>query len=88
MASEALSCATPTVAFNNTGFVDIVMHKKNGYLSNYLDENDFTNGIFWALENFDNSSIKKNCLEIFNQKFSNNKISNQYIDIYKSILSS
>ena len=85
VASEASSCGTPTVAFNDTGLSDIINHKKNGYLSKYLDQDDFTKGVEWLLSNIENENVVSNCLEIFNEKFSNLKISKKYIEIYKSI---
>ena len=85
VASEASSCGTPTVAFNDTGLSDIINHKKNGYLSKYLDQDDFTKGVEWLLSNIENENIVSNCLEIFNEKFSNLTISKKYIEIYKSI---
>jgi len=36
-ASEAMSCSTPVVAFAATGLLDIVNHKKNGYLAKPFD---------------------------------------------------
>ena len=85
VASEASSCGTPTIAFNDTGLSDIINHKKNGYLSKYLDQDDFTKGVEWLLSNIENENIVSNCLEIFNEKFSNLTISKKYIEIYKSI---
>lgn len=86
VASEASSCGTPTVAFNDTGLSDIIEHKKNGYLSKYLDENDFLNGIEWLLENSYDKDIRKNCIEVFNKKFENSNISKKYIELYTSLI--
>ena len=54
-AIESLACGTPVVAFNNTGLSDIISHKKNGYLAEFLNEQDLANGINWILKN----SLKK-----------------------------
>ena len=45
VAIEAASCGIPTVGFKNTGLDDSVSHLKTGYLANYLDQNDFNNGV-------------------------------------------
>ncbi len=47
---EALSCGTPVVGFNVGGIPDMVKHKENGYLANYKDAEDLTNGIKFCLQ--------------------------------------
>ena len=85
VASEASSCRTPTLAFKDTGLTDIIEHKKNGYLSNYLDQDDFTNGLNWLLTNLENENLEENCIKIIEEKFSHFAISKKYIEIYNSI---
>lgn len=48
---ESLSCGTPVVAFNVGGIPDMVLHKKNGYLSKYKDVNDLACGLEYVLSN-------------------------------------
>jgi glycosyltransferase involved in cell wall biosynthesis len=50
-ALESLSCGTPVVSFRVGGLVDLIIHKKNGYLANYKDANDLASGISWVFEN-------------------------------------
>ena len=52
---------------------------------NYLDENDFTKGIEWILEDTNYEGIFKNCLKIVDDKFGNNLISKKYVQLYNSI---
>ena len=54
VALEGASCGIPTLAFDKTGIADIVEHKFSGYLSNYMDQNDFEKGLNWILENLEN----------------------------------
>ncbi|MBW4633617.1 MAG: glycosyltransferase family 4 protein [Iphinoe sp. HA4291-MV1] len=49
-ASEAFACATPVVAFNSTGLMDIVEHQQNGYLAKPFKVEDLAQGIAWVLE--------------------------------------
>jgi len=49
-ASEALSCGLPVVAFATSGLLDIVDHKKNGYLATPFKPDDLAEGITWVLE--------------------------------------
>ena len=83
-ASEALSCGIPVVAFRCTGLVDIVDHKKNGYLANPYNPEDLAEGIRWCLDkNADNrlgNFGRKKVLE----KFAPEVVGKQYLDLYIS----
>ncbi len=48
---EALSCATPVVAFNTGGMPDMIDHEKNGYLACAFEPEDLACGMNWVLEN-------------------------------------
>ncbi|GIC77266.1 glycosyltransferase [Moritella sp. F3] len=52
-ASEAQSCGIPVVAFATTGLIDVVEHKKTGYLAKPFDCEDLMNGIefFYNIHN-------------------------------------
>ena len=88
VAVESASCGTPTIGFQKTGFEDIVNHKINGFLSNYLDEEDFYEGVNWFINNTEseNKEISQNCLKIVSEKFDNGYIAEKYIKLYKSII--
>lgn len=57
MATEAMACGTPVVAFKTTGLLDIVDHLLTGYMANAFDESDFASGIDFVLSN-QNEAIK------------------------------
>ena len=82
VAVEALACGLPTLAFRNTGLEDIIDHKKTGYLSNFLDEENFLDGLNWLLFDFDHKARKKNIRDHGIINFSENKISNEYLKVY------
>jgi glycosyltransferase involved in cell wall biosynthesis len=86
VALEAASCNLPTVAFNNTGITDIILHKKTGYLAKFLSIKDFSRGIEWCLEDSNSIKISKNIRNYVKKKFSINVIVDQYKKIYLSIL--
>jgi len=50
IASEALACGTPVVAFAATGLRDIVDHQQNGYLAQPFEVEDLARGIAWVIE--------------------------------------
>jgi glycosyltransferase involved in cell wall biosynthesis len=84
VALEASSCNLPTVAFNKTGFADIIRHKKNGYLAKFHDIKDFARGVDWFLKirNKKNNKIRS----YVQNKFSIDLITSKYKNIYFKIL--
>jgi glycosyltransferase involved in cell wall biosynthesis len=48
---ESLSCGTPVVGFNKGGIPDMIKHKTNGYLAEYLQSDDIADGINFCIEN-------------------------------------
>jgi glycosyltransferase involved in cell wall biosynthesis len=81
VALEAASCNLPTIAFNNTGFADIISHKKTGYLAKFLDIEDFARGVEWVLKKNNN-----NIRNYVKNRFSIDQIIDKYRDLYSKIL--
>ena len=46
-ACEAQACGIPVVSFEVGGLIDIIKHKKTGYLASPFDIKDFAEGIIW-----------------------------------------
>ncbi len=86
VALEAAACNVPTVGFEKTGLEEIILHKKNGYLSEYMNSDDLYEGINWCLEDNNLKNLKKDCRYIAMQKFDNSCIVNQYRELYESTL--
>ena len=59
-ALESIACGTPVVAFKNTGLSDIIDHKENGYLAEFLNVKDLAHGITWILKNSHNNFLSIN----------------------------
>lgn len=55
-ALEAMSCGTPVVAYANSGQLDIISHKRDGYLAANLSIEDLAAGITWCLDEQRNSN--------------------------------
>jgi glycosyltransferase involved in cell wall biosynthesis len=84
---EAGACKTPAIAFNDTGSADLIKHKKTGYLAKYNNINDFEKGIRFCLSSFYKMKKMGEASRVFvNQKFSDEKISNMYLDLYERVL--
>ncbi len=84
---EALACGTPVVAFNIGGMSDMINHKENGYLAEEFNTNDLRNGIEWILYNDDLKKLSENAHQTVKTKFESSIVANQYIKVYKEILS-
>lgn len=87
-ASESLSCGLPVVAFDDTGVSDIVDHKINGYLAKPLDYEDLAFGINWILNNRNYKNLSTNARKKAIETFDYSVVSEKYLSIYKSLLSS
>ena len=85
---EAASCGVPSIGFKETGIADAVVHKKTGYLANYLDQEDFNLGLKWIINQIKNDKtyFKTRCQEFAKQVFSSEVIAKQYVDIYNKVL--
>jgi len=85
-ASESMSCATPVVAFGATGLLDIVDHKKNGYLAKPFESQDLADGIEWVLNNKNYDELCQNAREKVLKEFDSVVVAKKYIELYKDIL--
>lgn len=85
-ASEAMACGTPVVAFGHTGLLDIVEHKKTGYLAKPFLEKDLSEGIKWVLNSSNYHNLSSNAREKIVQEFDSSIIVNRYIDLYKKVI--
>ena len=84
---EAMACGCPAVSFNNSGQIDIIDHKLNGYLANYKDVNDLANGIRWVLEHEDRLALSDACVKKVQENYAEEVVANRYIKLYRQILS-
>ena len=87
-ASEAMACGTPVVAFSATGLLDIVDHKKNGYLAIPYKEEDLANGIEWVLS-LDETKIKdlsSSARSKAEKAFSIELMAGKYLDLFDDII--
>ncbi|MFD1601608.1 glycosyltransferase family 4 protein [Flavobacterium artemisiae] len=86
-ATESMACGTPVVSFAHTGLLDIIEHKKTGYLAKTLDTRDLASGIEWVLETSDYEKLSLAGREKIVNEFESSFIANKYLQLYESILS-
>jgi glycosyltransferase involved in cell wall biosynthesis len=86
-ASEAQACGTPVVAFNNSGPVDIVIHRETGWLAKAFDTEDLAKGILWVLSDEKRwGKLSRLAREKAVERFSLGVIAEQYRQIYEQVL--
>jgi glycosyltransferase involved in cell wall biosynthesis len=86
-ASEAQACGKPVVAFSTTGLLDIVEHKKTGYLAKPFDTQDMADGLCWILN--DKIAYSELCINARKRAlelWADDIVTNSYLDIYKKII--
>jgi len=87
VASEALACGTPVVAFGATGLLDIVEHQQSGYLARPYEPDDLARGIAWVLEDDERlARLGHRCREKAEQEFGLELQARRYRALYEDIL--
>ena len=84
-ASVPNACGTPVVAFGATGLLDIVDHRKNGYLAKPFDTEDLASGINFILNSGNYDQLCKNAREKAINKFDKDVVADKYLEIYSKI---
>ncbi len=84
-ACEALACGVPVAAFGHTGLLDIVDHKKNGYLAKENDIEDFAVGIRWLLDSSQRSDLSRAAREKVCSTFDSKIVAEQILDVYSKV---
>lgn len=86
-ACEAHACGIPVVSFKVGGLIDIVNHKKTGYLASPFDIKDFANGIIWMLDQIIiNNNLNKLAREKAVKNWDYSVVSKTYETLYEEII--
>ena len=86
-ALEAQTCGTPVVSFDVGGLPDIIEHKHTGYIAKLFDIKDLAKGLSWVLDQNKTKQLNNNARDRSIIKYSEKKIANNYLSIYKNVLS-
>ncbi|MBQ8486662.1 MAG: glycosyltransferase [Prevotella sp.] len=80
---EAQACGCTPVAFGNSGQADIITHKVNGYLADYLSVDSLAEGIHWAMTaDVKRRTLRSNVLT----RYSESVIALKYANLYNTLL--
>lgn len=82
---ESLACGTPVVVFNNSGCIELIDHKINGYIAENKDTNSLLDGILYTLNEL--KTNKKDISKKIHELCSYSAISKKHIELYEQILS-
>lgn len=83
---EALACGCLPVSFGNSGQADIITHKVNGFLADYLSPESLAEGISWCIDTGDNTIDKEKLRNGVVERYSDTVVAAQYLELYRSIL--
>lgn len=84
---EALACGVPVVSFANTGQIDIVDHKINGYLAENLSPKDLATGIAWCLDRMGTGDdLSRQARNKAARCFDIRRIAHRHVDLYDRLL--
>jgi glycosyltransferase involved in cell wall biosynthesis len=83
MASESLACGTPAVAFNATGFKDIIDHEMNGYLATPYEAEDLGRGIAFILTHCEKDRLRWNARDKAEKEFGVETMVERYLALYR-----
>ncbi|WP_404436061.1 glycosyltransferase family 4 protein [Stutzerimonas chloritidismutans] len=86
-ATEAMACGTPVVAFSATGLIDIVDHKRNGYLATPFNVSSLAEGIMWVLDAEHSDQLRNQARSKAVSQFANERVALDYLALYKSCVS-
>ena len=82
---EAQACGCIPVSFGNSGQSDIINHKQNGYLAEYLSVKSLAAGIEWGISKSLNRNKEKLRNEVI-ERYSDKIVAAQYINLYNTLI--
>lgn len=83
---EAQACGCLPISFGNSGQSDIIRHKENGYLADYLSAESLAEGIYWGITQGNRNISRESLRENVVQKYSGEIVAEQYIRLYNDMM--
>ncbi len=81
--AEALASGSPCVTFDSSGAVDIVRHRRDGYIARLLDSDDLLSGIEWTLaQSWSPARLHEDLIARYGAAV----VARRYITLYQSLL--
>lgn len=83
---ESMACGTPCVGFEIGGIPEMIDHKINGYVANYMDANDLAKGIQWILNNPNPQALSDACVKKVQENYGEQIVAEKYLALYRNLL--
>ena len=83
---EAQACGCVPVSFGNSGQADIIRHKENGFLADYLSADSLAEGIRWGITEARATLSEENMRNEVSEKYSGEVVAKQYLDLYQNLI--
>ena len=83
---EAQACGCVPVSFGNSGQADIIRHKENGFLADYLSADSLAEGIRWGITEARTTLSEENMRNEVSEKYSGEVVAKQYLDLYQNLI--
>lgn len=84
---ESMACLTPVVAFNIGGIPEMIDHKINGYLADYLSAESLADGLYWIWQNYKNqeqwAQVQQAARNKVLENYAESKVAAQYNEVYQ-----
>ena len=85
VASEALSCGTPVVAFRCTGIQDVVT-EDCGFLADPYSAEHFAEGILWCIDKNKDGHLSSNARTRVLNLYTSDIVGGLYSSLYRSLI--
>lgn len=82
---EAQACGCVPVSFGNSGQADIIRHKENGFLADYLSAESLAEGIRWGVTEAQNTLSKEEMRSRVFEQYSSEVVAKEYLTLYQSL---
>jgi len=84
---EAMSCGLPIITFDVGGVKEVVVHKENGYVTEYLNTDGLISGVKWLseLDTKNLLSISQKSSDKIRDDYDTKKMTNSYLALYNEI---
>lgn len=82
---EAQACGCIPVSFGNSGQADIIRHKENGFLADYLSADSLAEGIRWGVTEAQTSLSKETMRSRVFEQYSSEVVAKEYLTLYQNL---